>query len=148
MLALPSRAEGLPMSVLEAMAYGLPTVAFDCAPGVRALIEDERDGLLARPGDVPAFAAALDRLIRDPGLRRALGTEARASVMRFRPDAVLARWDRLFDLLHRELPAAGPETAPEPVPAQEAAEAPAPGRAVPRRVPAPEAEPALGGDSF
>lgn len=144
-LALPSRAEGLPMSVLEAMAYGLPTVAFDCAPGVRALIENERDGLLARPGDVTAFAAALDRLIREPGLRRALGAEARASAQRFHPDAVLARWDRLFDLLHRELPAGAPEAARGPAP--EAVREAAPAPAAPR-VPEREAEPALGGDSF
>jgi glycosyltransferase involved in cell wall biosynthesis len=127
--ALPSRAEGFPMSVLEAMAYGLPTVAFDCAPGVRTLIEDDRDGIVVRPGDTVAFAAALERLIDDPGLRRALGAEARASVLRFHPDAVLARWDRLFDLLHREMP-----------------------RAVPGRPAAPvaerAAEPALGSDSF
>lgn len=131
--ALPSRAEGFPMSVLEAMAYGLPTVAFDCAPGVRALIEDDRGGVLVEPGDTAAFAAALDRLIEDPEARRALGAEARASVLRFHPDAVLARWDRLFDLLHRDLPPASPERAAGP------AARPAAGR---------EAEPALGSDSF
>ncbi|WP_141576534.1 glycosyltransferase [Actinomadura sp. WMMA1423] len=147
--ALPSRAEGFPMSVLEAMAYGLPTVAFDCAPGVRVLIEDGRDGLLAPPGDIAAFAAALDRLIEDPELRRALGSEARASVPRFGPDAVLARWDRLFDLLHRDLPAPAPGPAPDPVrapapaPAQGPAASPVPGPAAVRG-----AEPALGGDSF
>lgn len=127
--ALPSRAEGFPMSVLEAMAYGLPTVAFDCAPGVRTLIEDERDGILVGPGDTVAFAAALERLIGDPGLRRALGAGARASVLRFHPDAVLARWDRLFDLLHRDPPSAVPGRPPAPV--RERA-----------------AEPVLGSDSF
>ncbi|NDU77034.1 glycosyltransferase [Actinomadura sp. DSM 109109] len=137
--ALPSRAEGFPMSVLEAMAYGLPAVAFDCAPGVRALIEDGTGGLLVPPGDTTAFAAALGRLIEDPELRRALGAGARASVPRFAPDAVLARWDRLFDLLHRELPA----TAPAPAPAPVRSAAPAKGRVAAR-----EAEPALGSDSF
>ncbi|NVI92736.1 glycosyltransferase [Actinomadura sp. BRA 177] len=127
--ALPSRAEGFPMSVLEAMAYGLPTVAFDCAPGVRTLIEDDRGGILVEPGDTVAFAAVLERLIEDPGLRRALGAEARAAVLRFHPDSVLARWDRLFDLLHRDLPPAVPERPPAPVPER-------------------PAEPALGGDSF
>jgi glycosyltransferase involved in cell wall biosynthesis len=127
--ALPSRAEGFPMSVLEAMAYGLPTVAFDCAPGVRTLIEDDRGGILVEPGDTVAFAAALERLIEDPDLRRALGAEARAAVPRFHPDAVLARWDRLFDLLHRDLPPAVPERPPAPLPER-------------------AAEPALGGDSF
>ncbi|TMQ91258.1 glycosyltransferase family 4 protein [Actinomadura soli] len=110
--ALPSRAEGFPMSVLEAMAYGLPTVAFDCAPGVRALL-GERTGALVEPGDTAAFARELERLIEDPDLRRALGAEARASVLRFHPDTVLERWDRLFDLLHRDLPSGDP--AGEPV---------------------------------
>lgn len=133
-LALPSRAEGFPMSVLEAMAYGLPTVAFDCAPGVRALLgAGEESGVLVEPGDTAAFAAALDRLMGDPEERRALGAAARASVLRFHPDAVLARWDRLFDLLHREAPPPVPERAPAP--AREPAAAPA-------------AEPALGRDSF
>ncbi|MES9604653.1 glycosyltransferase [Actinomadura sp. NPDC000929] len=139
--ALPSRAEGFPMSVLEAMAYGLPTVAFDCAPGVRALVEDGRDGLLAPPGDVTAFAAALGRLIEEPELRRALGARARVSVSRFGPDAVLARWDRLFDLLHRGRAAAAPVLAP---PRAAASAAPL----AERPVVALEAEPALGGDSF
>jgi glycosyltransferase involved in cell wall biosynthesis len=101
------------MSVLEAMAYGLPTVAFDCAPGVRALLGDDRGGdrggVLVEPGDVAAFAAELERLMDDPARRRAVGARARASVLRFHPDAVLARWDRLFDLLHRDLP-----TEPDP----------------------------------
>ncbi|MFI0483562.1 glycosyltransferase [Actinomadura sp. 9N215] len=111
--ALPSRAEGFPMSVLEAMAYGLPTVAFDCAPGVRALLgAGHGGGVLVEPGDTATFAQELERLIDDPDLRRVLGGEARASVLRFHPDAVLARWDRLFDLLHRDLPR---DTADEPV---------------------------------
>ncbi|MFI0373467.1 glycosyltransferase [Actinomadura sp. 1N219] len=110
--ALPSRAEGFPMSVLEAMAYGLPTVAFDCAPGVRALLAAEHGGgVLVEPGDTTAFARELDRLIEAPDLRRTLGAEARASVLRFHPDTVLERWDRLFDLLHRDLPS-GPASGP------------------------------------
>ncbi|TDC88629.1 glycosyltransferase [Actinomadura sp. 7K507] len=121
--ALPSRAEGFPMSVLEAMAYGLPTVAFDCAPGVRALLGEERGGVLVEPGDTAAFARELERLMDDPDLRRALGAEARAAVLRFHPDAVLARWDRLFDLLHREPPSAAAERVPERVPGREAARA-------------------------
>ncbi|MFD0905024.1 glycosyltransferase, partial [Actinomadura sediminis] len=129
--ALPSRAEGFPMSVLEAMAYGLPTVAFDCAPGVRALLAeaspgDGRSGLLVPPGDTAAFAEALGRLMDDPELCRELGENARASVRRFRPEAVLTRWDRLFDLLHRDVPAV---PAGEPAPAGRTA----PARAARRR---------------
>ncbi|WP_232384497.1 glycosyltransferase [Actinomadura violacea] len=142
--ALPSRAEGLPMSVMEAMAYGLPTVAFDCAPGVRMLLGErgeETGGLLVRPGDTTAFAEALGRLIEDPELCCALGAEARASVQRFQPETVLARWDRLFDLLHRDLPAVRERSAGEraAVPAAEPA---------PQAAQAGEVEPALEADSF
>jgi len=100
--ALPSRDEGFPMSVLESMAYGLPTVGFDCAPGVRELLNEEENGLLAERGDIFAFAEALDRLMGDAALRRSMGAAARNSVLRFHPDTVLDRWERLFSLLHRD----------------------------------------------
>ncbi|HET6533821.1 MAG TPA: glycosyltransferase family 4 protein [Actinoplanes sp.] len=99
--ALPSREEGFPIALMEAMAYGLPSVAFDCAPGVRELLEDEVSGLLINPGNVPGFAAALERLIKDPDLRGRLGGQARESVGRFSPEAVVGRWEQLFELLHR-----------------------------------------------
>jgi glycosyltransferase involved in cell wall biosynthesis len=108
--ALPSREEGFPMSVLEAMAYGLPTVAFDCAPGVRELLRDGHDALLVWPGDTAGFAAALDRLIVDEELRRELGANARESVRRFDPERVMDRWEHLFALLHRG--SSGDSTAP------------------------------------
>ncbi|MFB9838564.1 glycosyltransferase [Actinoallomurus acaciae] len=97
--ALSSREEGFPMSIIEAMAYGLPTVAFDCAPGVRELLTDGRDGLVVTPGNVPEFAAALERLMGDRRLREALGDAARASVRRYAPDAILDRWERTFTLV-------------------------------------------------
>jgi glycosyltransferase involved in cell wall biosynthesis len=97
--ALSSREEGFPMAILEAMAYGLPTVAFDCAPGVRELITDDHDGLIVTPGNTTEFAAALDRLISDAGLRHRLGAAARESVRRYDLDTILDRWERQFALL-------------------------------------------------
>ena len=99
--ALPSREEGFPIALMEAMAYGLPAVAFDCAPGIRELIDDEVSGLLVNPGNVPGFAAALERLMKDPDLRRRLGGQAQESVSQFSPEAVVGRWEQLFELLHR-----------------------------------------------
>jgi glycosyltransferase involved in cell wall biosynthesis len=113
-LALPSRQEGLPMVLLEAMAIGLPAVAFDCAPGVRDVIADGSGGLLVKAGDTARFATELERLIEDPGLRRRLGAAAPGAVRRFDPAVVLDRWEWLFDLLHRDLP---PLAAVPPVPA-------------------------------
>jgi glycosyltransferase involved in cell wall biosynthesis len=100
--ALPSRQEGFPVAVMEAMAYGLPTVAFDCAPGVTELIEDEvSGGLVVTPGNVPGMAAALERLIKDRDLRGRLGEAGQRSVQRYSPDHILDRWEALFALLER-----------------------------------------------
>ena len=97
--ALSSREEGFPMSIIEAMAYGLPTVAFDCAPGVRELLTDGHDGLVVTPGNVTAFAAALERLMDDEHLRDSLGDAAGISVRRYAPDIVIDRWERTFTLV-------------------------------------------------
>ena len=87
---------------MEAMAYGLPTVAFDCAPGIRELIDDEvSGGLVVTAGNVPGFAAGLERLIKDGELRKRLGSAGQQSVRRFTPDSIIDRWEALFALLER-----------------------------------------------
>ncbi|MFI5496462.1 glycosyltransferase [Actinoplanes sp. NPDC051859] len=100
--ALPSREEGFPIAVMEAMAYGLPTVAFDCAPGIRELIDDEvSGGIVITAGNVFGMAAALERLIKDPDLRKRLGSAGQQSVRRFSPDSIIDRWEKLFAFLER-----------------------------------------------
>ena len=99
--ALSSIHEGLPMALAEAMACGLPCVAFDCAPGVREIVTDGVDGVVVPPRDVAGLAEGLDRVMGDEDLRRRLGTAARASVRRFAPDEVLAQWEDVFALVDR-----------------------------------------------
>jgi len=73
---LPSYREGLPKSLLEAAAAGLPLVAFD-APGCREVVRDGVNGYLAPMKDVEALAAAMGRLLADAQLRRRMGAESR-----------------------------------------------------------------------
>ncbi len=95
--ALPSRFEGFPNSLLEAMACGLPAVAVDCPSGPAEIIRHERNGLLVPPEDPEALAAALDRLMSSPEERSRLGSEAAAVVDRFRLERVAGMWEAVID---------------------------------------------------
>ena len=77
--ALASFAEGVPVSVMEAMALGLPCVATRVT-GVPELIEDGHDGFLVPPADSTALAQAIERLILDPALRRKFAENGRAKI--------------------------------------------------------------------
>ena len=76
-LALPSLAENLPMSVIEGMAAGMAIIATPVG-ATAEIIEPECTGLLVEPLDVPGLSAALARLIQDGDLRRRLGANAKA----------------------------------------------------------------------
>jgi glycosyltransferase involved in cell wall biosynthesis len=99
LFALPSRAEGFPLTLLEAMVSGLPCVAFDVAPGVRGIIDDGVDGFLAAPGNPRSFADRLGQLMGDGELRDTMGDRAARSVLRFAPEKVVKRWEELFAFL-------------------------------------------------
>lgn len=74
---LSSVSEGMPISILEAMASGLPTVATDVG-GVRELVAEGETGFVVPARDAPAFAAPLERLCQDKALRKTQGAAARA----------------------------------------------------------------------
>lgn len=76
-----SRWEGMPLAVLEAMAHGLPVVASDVV-GNRDAVNHGETGFLYPEGDAAAAAAALCRFADNPALRRAIGANARAYVLR------------------------------------------------------------------
>ncbi len=93
---LPSVSEGMPITILEAMAAGKPTVATDVG-GVGEMIEDQVSGLLVPPRAPQALAAALAALVGDAPRRTQMGEVARARLERhFAQDSMVAATDRLY----------------------------------------------------
>ncbi|MFF3726235.1 glycosyltransferase [Streptomyces erythrochromogenes] len=99
--AQASRAEGFPITLLEAMAAGVAPAAFDCAPGVREIVEHGEDGLLARLGNTMELAGHLHALMSDRELRDRLGDNAFRSVKRYSSAEITDRWEDLFSFLER-----------------------------------------------
>jgi colanic acid/amylovoran biosynthesis glycosyltransferase len=96
---LASRFEPLGVAYMEAMALGLPTVGTD-AGGVGEIITHDHDGLLVPPEDDERLAAAIARLMDDPGLRRRIGKNARQTIVdRFDSRiGAAALYERLFGM--------------------------------------------------
>ena len=98
---LPSKAEGLPNAVLEYLAAGLPTVASRVG-GNAEIIQDGKTGLLVPPEDSSALAAALLRLLRDPGFAASLGKNGREYVAaEFSFQRMIENTDQLYSELLR-----------------------------------------------
>ena len=78
-LCLPSRREGVPLVLLEAMSFGLPVIATPVG-GIADYVGHEDNGLLVPPGDVEALAGSIQALAVDPVLRARLGEAARRRI--------------------------------------------------------------------
>jgi glycosyltransferase involved in cell wall biosynthesis len=107
---LPSRYEGMPNALVEAMTCGLPVVVTDSSPGPLELLRHGINGLVVPGDNAPAMAEAIERLIRDATLRDRLGQAARASVTRFSFAETLDIWNDICGLsaavMRRREPAA------------------------------------------
>jgi glycosyltransferase involved in cell wall biosynthesis len=106
--ALPSYCEGLPMSVLEAMASGVPVV---CTPvgGIPEAVTDGREGCVVNPGDIDALARALDTLLTQPDLRRRMGEAARHKIeSAFSTTHVMPQVEQLYVQLGAQRPGVRP----------------------------------------
>jgi glycosyltransferase involved in cell wall biosynthesis len=94
---LPSRFEGFGLVIIEAIACGVPVVAFDCENGPRNIITNNQEGILVTPFDVDEYADILLRLIKDNQLRSQMGKRAYESSKRYLVEDIALQWKNLFD---------------------------------------------------
>jgi len=93
---LPSYNESLPISLLEAMSWGVPVISTTVG-GIPELIRDGTDGFLIEAADVPALTRALAELADDADLRERMGSAGRSQVAEsFSREAVLPRLEQLY----------------------------------------------------
>ncbi|MEV0118994.1 stealth conserved region 3 domain-containing protein [Streptomyces sp. NPDC050844] len=92
--------EAFPLVLLEALAAGVPVVAYDVLTGPAEIVRHRVDGLLVPPGEVRELAAAMAELMGDPETRRSYARAAREGVYaRFSSAEVTTRWQELYSRL-------------------------------------------------
>jgi glycosyltransferase involved in cell wall biosynthesis len=96
LFVLPSRFEGFPNALLEAMACGCAVIAANCVAGPAEIVESGVDGSLVPPEDVGALVMEMGRLMSDRQERRRLGRKATEVSERYRISRILGLWDDVF----------------------------------------------------
>ena len=97
-ISILSKFEGMPNSIMEAMAMGMPVVSTDCpCGGPREVIEDGVNGFLIPVGDEDALADRICRLIEDKDLRESFGKMALEIEKKASADAVFAQWKEYLE---------------------------------------------------
>ncbi len=96
----PARSEGLDTSVIDAMALGVPPIAF-AVGGLPEVIEDGKCGRLIPRGDIQAFARAAEELIKDAGLRAKLADGARRRALQFDAGTMIERTAELYKTIDK-----------------------------------------------
>lgn len=93
---LSSKAEGLPMSLIEAQSCGLPCISTDCAPGIREILIEYKNGLIAPVDDIPLLSRHIQRLATNKDLFYSYSQNAYINSERFDKSVIKNQWYELF----------------------------------------------------
>lgn len=95
-LVLPSRSEGFGMVLIEAMAYGIPCISFDCPCGPRDIIAHGVNGFLVEPNDTKSLSVYISYLISNKKTRIRLGNNALNSISKYSISKIANIWHNTF----------------------------------------------------
>lgn len=99
LIVMTSNYEGFGMVLVEAMACGVPAIAFDCKCGPSDIIDNGKNGLLVKEGDIAGLAEAIMKLMGDEQLRKRMSVNARSVVETYSEETVMNKWISLFTSL-------------------------------------------------
>ncbi|AYN05206.1 glycosyltransferase family 4 protein [Flavobacterium sp. 140616W15] len=94
-LCMTSRFEGLPMTLIEAQSFGLPTISYNCITGPEEIISVE-SGFLVDMNDFKSFSEKVHYLMNNPEVRCSMSNSAKSEVARFSAEEVLMKWENLL----------------------------------------------------
>ena len=97
--ALPSRVEGFPMVLMEAMSQGCACIAYEVGGAIPEMMTNNVDGIIVKDLDIQAFTEGLSMLIENQTLREDLSANAITSVQRFSPKSFMESWSDLLNQL-------------------------------------------------
>lgn len=95
---LSSRFEGFGMVLIEALAFGLPTVSFDCDAGPAEVLEDTGSILVAK-NDVDKLASSLIEIMNDDGKRKTISARSKVKAETYQPEKIVRQWVDLLENL-------------------------------------------------
>ncbi len=95
---MPSRFEGTPNAMLEAMSCGLTPIVSDASPGLLEIVKHKTSGWVVPVEDIKILSASIIQLSQDENLRQTLAEGAIQSVAHLRVDRAMAEWDRVISI--------------------------------------------------
>lgn len=94
--ALPSRVEGFPMALIEAMSQGCACVSFDLDGAISEIANDEEDCMIVPDNDLDAFSDRLEQLLKNIVLRQQIAQASVVCVERYSKDIFIAKWESII----------------------------------------------------